>query len=181
MTTRRVSVVTDDYSRGTSAAGPVAYWDASSRHDGTIGARERFEELTTCGLLAGSYATLRARGDYNPQRHGDGNREPPTAAEHLEILALGEVLARHYRHPAYVDAAVKAGAWWSQVAEAVGSDEAQVRQEYRQWADRQHRLHADYEGRFGMDDAEHAAAVRRAAVSPTGALDRAAADKEAGR
>ena len=130
---------------------------------------ERFEELTNRDLRRARYATLKARGTYDPQRHGDASKHQPlTAAEHLEILALGEVLARYYRHPARIDEAVKAGASWPQIAEAAGSDEAQARQAYREWADSQHRLHADYEGKFGMDDAEHAAAISRASEPPSG-------------
>ena len=62
--------------------------------------------------------------------------------------------------------AVLAGASWLQVAAATGSDEAAARQAYREWADGQHRLYVDYEGRFGMDAAGHAAALRRAAEPP---------------
>ena len=63
--------------------------------------------------------------------------------------------------------AVLAGASWPQVAAATGSDEATARQAYREWADGQHRLHADYEGKFGLDAVEHAAALRRTAERPT--------------
>jgi hypothetical protein len=92
---------------------------------------------------------------------------PLTAAEHLEVFALGEVLARHYRHPAYVDQAVKAGTSWPQIAEAIGSDEAQARQQYREWADGQHDLYLSYKRQLGMDDPEHAAAIERASEPPT--------------
>jgi len=141
---------------------------------GTIDSRERFEELTSRDLIVRAHAVLKARGTYDPQRHGDADRyQPLTAAEHLEILAAGEMLARHYRHPAHVHNAVLAGASWPQIAEALGTAEAQARQRYREWADAQHRLHLDYEGKFGLDDAQHAAAVSRAAELP--------AQPEAGR
>jgi hypothetical protein len=163
VTARRVSEMTGDYARElASAPRATTYWQAQGAYRSTIDARERFEGLTTRDLLARSCAILKARGEYDPHKHGDGNREPLTAAGHLEILAAGEVLARYYRHPARVDEAVKAGASWSQIAEAAGSDETTARQAYREWADGQHRLHADYEGRFGMDDAEHAAAISHA-------------------
>jgi hypothetical protein len=169
ITTKRVSEMTDDEVRELATAPrATTYWQAQDGYRSTIDARERFAELTLRDLLARSYATLKARGEYDPQKHGDGNREPLTATEHLEILALGEMLARHYRHPAQVDEAVKAGASWSQVAEAVGSDKARVRRAYREWADGQYRLHTDYEGKFGMDDAEHAAAISRASEPPAG-------------
>jgi hypothetical protein len=168
VTAKRVSEMTDEEVRELATAPRAAtYWQAQSDYRSTIDARERFEELTTRELLGRSYATLKARGTYEPQKHGDaGKHQPLTAAEHLEILAAGEMLARYYRHPARIDEAVKAGASWSQIAEAVGSDEAQARQAYREWAGGQHRLHADYEGKFGMNDAEHAAAISRAAEPP---------------
>src|SRR6266487_3351492 len=110
-----------------------------------------------------AHATLKARGTYDPHLHGDaGKYQPLTTEEHLEILAAGEMLARYYRHPALIHQAVTAGASWSQVAAATGSDEATVRQAYREWADGQHRLYTGYQGQSGMDDAEHAAAISRA-------------------
>ena len=147
----------------------TTYEQAQSGYRSTIDARERFEELANRDLMARAHAALKARGTYDPQRHGDaGKYQPLTAEEHLEILAAGEMLARHYRHPALIHQAVKAGVSWSQIADATGSDEAQARQAYREWADGQHRLHADYQGKLGMDDAEHAAAINRAAEPPAG-------------
>ena len=88
--------------------------------------------------------------------------------EHLEVLATGEVVARMYRHPANVDRALEAGATWEQVADALDCDQAQARQDYRKWAEGQHRLWAgEYGdgGKFGMNDAEYAAALARADVA----------------
>ena len=151
-----------------SGEGTITFWLAQGGNRGIIEARERYDELTRRDLSVRAYATLKARGTYDPARHGDaGKYQPLTAAEHLEVLAVGEVLARYYRHPASVDHAVKAGASWPQIAEAVGSDEVQVRQQYREWTDGQHRLHLRYEGKFGMDDAEYAAAIDRASEPPT--------------
>ena len=144
VTARRVTGMSTEDARE-PAAGPRAatYWEAQADYRSTFDMRERFEELTTRELLARSYATLKARGTYEPRKHGDASKHQPlTATEHVEILALGEAIARYYRHPARVDEAVKAGASWSQIAEAVGSDEATVRRAYREWADGQHRLHA---------------------------------------
>jgi hypothetical protein len=179
MTTKRVSEMTDDEVRELAgAARATTHEQAQSTYRCTIDARERFEELANRDLSARAIATLKARGTYDPQRHGDASKyQPLTAEEHLEILAAGEMLARHYRHPALVHQAVVAGASWPRVAAATGADEAQVRQAYREWADGQHRLYADYEGKFGMDDAEHAAAIRRAAEPPA----RPEIEQEAGR
>jgi hypothetical protein len=142
----------------------TTYEQAQSTYPCTIDARERFEELDNRDLQARALAKLQTRGTYDPDRHGDpGNYPPLTTDEHLEVLAAGELLARHYRHPALVHHAVQAGASWPQIAAATGSDEAATRQAYREWAEGQHRLHVDYEGQFGLDDAEHAAALHRAA------------------
>jgi hypothetical protein len=141
----------------------LTYYQAETGYRCTIDARQRFEELTNRDLMVRAHATLKVRGTYDPQLHGDADKyQPLTTEEHLEILAAGEMLARYYRHPGLVHQAVTAGALWSQIAAATGSDEAQVRQGYREWADGQHRLYADYQGKFGMDDAGHAAAIGRA-------------------
>jgi len=148
--------------------GMITYWLAEGEYRGITAARERFDELTSRDHTARAIAALKARGTYDPAKHSDAeNYQPLTTAEHLEVLAVGEVLARHYRHPAHVDLAVKGGASWSQIAEAVGSDETRVRQQYREWAESQHWLHAEYEGKFGMNDADYAAAIKRASEPPT--------------
>jgi hypothetical protein len=142
----------------------ITYDQAETGYRCTIDARERFEELTSRDLTVRAHTTLKARGTYDPQLHGDADKyQPLTAEEHLEILAAGEMLARYYRHPALIHQAVKSGASWPQVAAATGSDEATVRQAYREWADGQHRLYAHFEGKFGMDDADQPAAIGRAA------------------
>jgi hypothetical protein len=161
-----------------SGEGTITYWLAQGGNRGITEARERFDELTLRDMMARSLATLKARGSYDPARYPDPSQyQPLTVAEHLEVLAYGEVLARYYRHPASVDRAVKAGATWPQIAEAVGSDEAQVRQQYREWADSQHHLYLHYQGQLGMNDAEHAAAIKRAS-EPTAAPG---AEREAGQ
>ena len=146
----------------------ITYWLAQGGNRGITEARERFDELTMRDLVARSLATLKVRSTHDSNRYPNpGMHQPLTVAEHLEVLAFGEVLARHYRHPAHVDQAVKAGATWPQIAEAVGSDEAQVRQRYLEWVDGQHDLYVHYEGKLGMGDAEYAAAINRASEPPT--------------
>jgi hypothetical protein len=147
-----------------SRVGPATYADAAVSYRGTARARERFEELADRDLMVGAEATLKARGEYDPEKYGpEGEYEPLAVAVRLELIAAGEVLARYYRHPTYVDHAVTAGATWAQIAAARGSDEARARQEYRDWADGQHMLWRHYGGRLGMNDAEHADAMGRAA------------------
>jgi hypothetical protein len=165
MTTNPGHETTGNQAAGAGSPPPATtYEQAQTTYRCTRDARERFEELANRDLSARAIATLRARGTYDPQRHGDAAKYPPlTTEEHLEVLAAGEMLARRYRHPALVHYAVLAGASWPQVAAATGSDEAAARQAYREWADSQHRLYTDYEGKFGMNAAEHADALHRAA------------------
>ena len=95
--------------------------------------------------MARSIATLKARGNgprTAPARER-GKFPPLTVAEHVEMLALGERIARYYRHPSQVDKAVSAGASWAQIAAATGTTEDAARAAYREWAEGQHRLHAD--------------------------------------
>jgi hypothetical protein len=141
----------------------VTYLQAEAAYQGTTGPRQRFDHLTMRDLLARARTTLEARGDYDPARHGTEEPEPLTTDEHLEVLAVGELLARYYRHPARIHDAVLAGATWPQVAAAIGTSEPAARQAYRDWADRLHSLWQHDQGRLGLADAEHADAVRRAA------------------
>jgi hypothetical protein len=146
------------------AARPVTYSDAEDSYRGTVGARERFEELDHRHHMVRAEEALKARREYDSAKYGpEGQYEPLTVADRLELIATGEVLARYYRHPVQVHYALEAGATWAQVAAARGTGEAQARQDYREWADRSHALWERYEGKFGMDPAEHAAAMRKAA------------------
>ncbi len=151
---------------------PVTYDDAARLYGpGTHAASRRYDDLGMRDCLAGAYAKLRASGEYEPDRHGTGSTEPLTVAEHLELLATQEYLSRAFSPSFEVDEALRAGATWAQVAKALGTDEASARVAYREWADGQHRLLTWTGGRIGMSDAEHAAAIKRAA-SP---------DREAGQ
>jgi hypothetical protein len=124
----------------------------------------RYQELNDRDSVARSIATLKARGAW----HADGSLNPDdypplTASEHLELLAMGEALARHFRHPALVHYAVVAGASWEQIAAATGTTEAKAREAYKAWAEEQHRLRQDYPGgSIGMGDDEYTAALKAA-------------------
>ncbi len=141
--------------------GPTTYNEAST---GSIADQEkRFRELAEHDALAGAIAIGKARGTYVPNEHVNEEKFPPlTVAEHLEMIALGENIARYYRHPSYVDQAVKAGATWDEIAAAAGTTAKAARFAYREWAEGQHKY-------AGMGDAEFAAAVRRAADTTEGA------------
>ena len=117
---------------------------------------DRYRELAQRDALAKAIAIKKARGDYQPGGHVSEENFPPlTVAEHLEMIALGERIARYYTHPSQVDVAVKAGASWAQIAAARGTDEQAARQQYREWAEGQHKY-------AGMGDEEYAAAIARA-------------------
>ena len=92
-----------------AAKRPVTYHEAST---GNITDQiDRYRELAQHDALAGAIAIGKARGTYVPNEHVNEEKFPPlTMAEHLEMLALGERIARYYRHPSQVDKAVKAGA-----------------------------------------------------------------------
>jgi hypothetical protein len=157
--------MTGDETRGPAAPPhPVTDHDAEDRYGpGAYKARERFDELAGWDVQARAIAKLKARGEFDPARHSDPAKYPPlTLEERLELLALGEIIALHYRHPAQVHHALEAGAAWAQIAAARGTDEAAARRDYRAWADGQHHLWLDYQGEFGMNEAEHAAAIERA-------------------
>jgi uncharacterized protein with PIN domain len=139
--------------------GPTTYDEASGGN--IAGQMDRYRELAEHEIMARSIAILKARGTFEPNEHVNDEKFPPlTAAEYLEMLALGECLARYYRHPSQVDKAVRAGASWAQIADATGTTEDAARAAYREWAKGQHRLHADTG--IGLDDAEYAAALEAA-------------------
>src|SRR5260370_16064791 len=122
--------------------GPLTYNEAAA---GNIADQiMRYGELAQHDALAGAIAIGKARGTYEPNQYVNEQKFPPlTVAEHLEMLALGERIARYYRHPSQVDSAVKARASWDQIAAAAGTTAEEARAAYREWAEGQHRLHAD--------------------------------------
>ena len=135
---------------------PLTYHEAASGN--IIHQIDRFSELTQRDVMAASIATLKARGEWTGERARALNPDdypPLSVAERLELLALGEVIARYYRHPSQVDKAVRAGASWAQIAAAAGTTVEAARAAYRQWAEGQHKY-------AGMGDAEYAAAIEAA-------------------
>jgi hypothetical protein len=149
---------------------PHTYHQVAQRFGpGRHAARERYDELSTRDHLARAYAMLRASGEYDPAKHGAPDAEPLTAEEHLELLAIGEYLARSYKPVSEVDNALRAGTTWDQIAEALDTDEAMARVTYRAWADGQHDLLRWTEGRLGMSEAEYADAIERAGEADPGA------------
>jgi hypothetical protein len=155
---------------------PITYHEAVT--GSIVDQEKRYRQLAQHNALAGAIAIGKARGTYEPRQYVNEEKYPPlTLAEHLEMLALGEVIARYYRHPSQVHEAVKAGATWDQIAAATGTTAKAARVAYREWAEGQHRLHADIG--LGLDDAEYAAAIEAAGVPD--AAPAAVDDAEAAR
>jgi hypothetical protein len=121
----------------------------------------RYQTLNDRDSMARSIAKLQARGGWNADGSIRPEDYPPlTTAEHLELVALGERLARYYRHPVLVHHAVMAGATWEEIAAATGGSVSRARHAYVDWAVGQHRLRQDFPGGvIGMGDDEYAAAV----------------------
>jgi hypothetical protein len=136
---------------------PVTYHEAATGN--IVDQEKRYRQLAEHDVLASAIAIGKARGTYEPNEYVNEEKFPPlTLAERLEMLALGENIARYYRHPSQVDRAVKAGATWDQIADASGTTAEEARAAYREWAEGQHQLFGDT-GRFGLDDAGYAAAL----------------------
>ena len=133
---------------------PVTYREAS---EGSIVDQiGRYRQLADRDVMARAIATLRARGTYQPSEHVNEEEFPPlTVPELLETLALGEVIARYYRHPCQVDHAVRVGATWEEIAAATDMTPDAARAAYREWVEGQHTY-------AGMSDAEYAAALELA-------------------
>jgi hypothetical protein len=160
-----------DSQRGGTQERPLTYDQAETLYPaGSHGAAERFSELSQRDLSATAAADLQERGQFDPDNLGHrelARSEPLTAAEHLEHMAIGEVLSRYYRHPTMLDDAVKAGASWDQIGAARGTSAGQARADYREWADGQHSLLSYGDGKFGMSAADYAEAYARSADPET--------------
>jgi hypothetical protein len=158
---------------GEAAKRPVTYHEAVT--GSIVDQEKRYRQLAQHDALAGAIAIGKARGTYEPGQYVNEEKYPPlTVAEYLEMLALGEVIARYYRHPSQVHEAVKAGATWDQISAATGTTAGAARYAYREWAEGQHRLHADIG--LGLDDAEHAAAIEAAGEPVPAAVTATAED-----
>jgi hypothetical protein len=150
---------------------PLTYNDAETVYQTSLtAARDRYAELSDRDLSARTAALLRERGEFDPANPGHqlvAASGPLSAAGHREHMAIGEVLARYYRHPSMLDHAVKAGASWEQIGAARGTSTDQARQDYREWVEGQHNLLTWTEGRIGMSDADYAQAIARASDPET--------------
>src|SRR5580658_4565231 len=86
---------------GEAARRPVTYHEAVT--GSIVDQEKRYRQLAQHDALAGAIAIGKARGTYEPSQYVNEEKYPPlTVAEYLEMLALGEVIARYYRHPSQV-------------------------------------------------------------------------------
>jgi hypothetical protein len=92
--------------------------------------------------------------------------EPLKREEALELLALGEVIARKagYGRQLSVRSARRAGASWSQIGAALGTSKQAAWEAYGRWIDDQAEQHRK-DGYSGMDEHD-AAAARDTAGEP---------------
>lgn len=138
----------------------VSCFTFHSVSDGSIAEKiTRFNELAIRESMAQAIAIKKARGEYQPNEYVNEENFPPLMVdEHLEMLAIGERIARYYRHPSQVHSAVLAGATWEQISDATGSIPEVTRTAYRVWAESQHQLYTDIG--IGLDDQAYAQAMR---------------------
>lgn len=148
--------------------GPTTYSEASEMPFTDV--LNRYQALNDRDSMARAIATLQARGEWNDDRSLNPDDYPAFAAtEHLELIALGEVIARHYCHPSHVHHAVLAGATWAQIAAAMGTDPDRARDAYLTWAEGQYQLRQQIpDGTLGLGDDEYAAALERAGDTEEG-------------
>ena len=130
--------------------------DLESRHTLRT-AVARYEDLRSRESLAGSAS------EEAPEV---ADAERLSAAEVLELLALGEVIARKagYGRQLSIRHARAAGASWTAIGRALGTSKQAAWEAHTRWIEGQSSEHAT-SGFQGMDDGE-AADARRLAGSP---------------
>ncbi len=111
----------------------------------------RYNELRTQDLLAPAAA--------DPSSDDPDGPAPLAKHEALELLALGEVIARKaaYGRQLTVRSARAAGASWSQIGEALGTSKQSAWEAHSRWIDQQASQHGRI-GYVGMDEQQAAAA-----------------------
>ena len=124
---------------------------------------DSLETEHTLATAVARYNELRAR-DLLASTVGLGREEPPgpaplPAPEALELLELGEVIARKagYGRQLTVRSARVAGASWSQIGAALGISKQSAWEAHSRWIDQQAEQHGRI-GYAGMDEQETAAA-----------------------
>lgn len=136
--------------------------DELELHYTLLSAAARLDALRTHEALASSF------GAQDAEEPGDagGGARPLTREEALELLALGEVLARKaaYGRQLSVRSARRAGASWTQIGAAVGTSKQAAWEAHNRWIDEQAKRDRD-PGHWGMD-ADEVEAARTLAGEP---------------
>jgi hypothetical protein len=125
--------------------------------------------MSTPDDLEGQFTLLTAAARYDELRCHDALTDPDAGSpalgkeEALELLALGEVLARKagYGRQLAVRTARAAGASWSQIGAALGTSKQSAWEAHTRWIDSQSEQHRQT-GFEGLD-ADGIAAARRLA------------------
>ena len=119
----------------------MAILDATSAHPTLLTAAARFDQLSMRDALASM-----------AEEEAPGSSHPLTREEALELLALGEAIARKaaYGRQLTVRSARTAGASWSQIGTALGISKQAAWEAHSQWIDDQAELHRR-DGYGGMD------------------------------
>jgi hypothetical protein len=138
--------------------------DSLERQHTLATAVARYDELRARDALASTAAEAAAERPAEEE-------PPPQAAplqkeEALELLALGEVIARKagYGRQLGVRSARAAGASWSQIGDALGTSKQAAWEAHNRWIDEQAEQHRRTE-HTGMDEQE-AASARALAADP---------------
>jgi hypothetical protein len=129
--------------------------DAMHTHPTMLSAAARFDELSLRDALA-------SMTEGEPTDSG----QPLTREEALELLALGEVIARKaaYGRQLTVRSARAAGASWSQIGGALGITKQAAWEAHSQWIEDQAEQHR--RNGYGGMDADMADAARTLAGRP---------------
>jgi hypothetical protein len=116
--------------------------DFTSTHPTLLTAAARFDQLSMRDALASM-----------AEEEEPGSSDPLTKEEALELLALGEVIARKaaYGRQLTVRSARSAGASWSQIGAALGISKQAAWEAHSQWIEDQAKEHRR-DGYGGMDD-----------------------------
>ncbi|GLZ08049.1 hypothetical protein Acsp03_55150 [Actinomadura sp. NBRC 104412] len=108
---------------------------------------DELDTVLTLRTAVARYEELRVRDLF------DDVEEPLGRAEALELIALGEVIARkaRYGRQLAVRTAREAGASWSQIGRAMGTSKQTAWETHNRWIEQQRRREGD-PGHLGMDE-----------------------------
>src|SRR6266478_10067886 len=125
----------------TARIGRMVTPDVAQTHLTLLTAAARFDQLSLQDALASMAEDDAAVGD-----------QPLARDEALELLALGEVIARKaaYGRQLTVRSARAAGASWSQIGAALGTTKQSAWEAHTRWVDQQ-ATHRSAYGHLGMD------------------------------